>query len=106
MTFRFYLVTLAVASLLSIYYFQTKDNHVISNSEYDAKLSLELVRMSKVPHCEISAIDDWSCAPCKYFDNINQPAGYYNSTNDAQGFIAYNMNLNAIVISFRGTKST
>jgi hypothetical protein len=106
MTFKFYIVALAVASLLSVYYFKTKDNHVVSDSVYDANLSLELVRMSKVPHCEINSIDNWSCAPCKYFNNINQPAGYYNSTNDAQGFIAYSMDLNAIVISFRGTTST
>lgn len=76
----------------------------VASSTYVPTVSLEMAYMSNIAYENQSSIDAWTCADCSRYQIQNQDS-FYSAAQDQLGFTGYLPQLNAIVISFRGTAS-
>ena len=60
--------------------------------------------MSNIAYEPIASINAWSCSECKSF-KVENVKGFNNAGGDLQGFTAFSVDLNGIVVSFRGSSN-
>lgn len=71
-------------------------------SAYVSSTALMMTHMSNIAYESQSAIDNWSCSDCKRYAVQNHKS-FFSSAANIQGFTAYLVNQNAIILSFRGS---
>jgi predicted lipase len=60
--------------------------------------------MSSIAYDSVASINAWNCPRCGKYPLLNAKA-FSNTTGDIQGFTGYSSNLNAIILSFRGSSN-
>ena len=71
---------------------------------YDETVSKRLVYYSAAAFCEVNILKNWSCgAACKAVPGVTSFTQVADPTLTNFGYVAYNPNLNEVVVSYRGS---
>jgi len=59
--------------------------------------------LSGAAYCHPKRIQNWDCAFCNRVDKVTNISVFEDAASDAQGYVAFEPSLDAIVVAFRGT---
>lgn len=77
------------------------------NAEFDKERSLLFAKISSIAYCaDVPVMATWNCTRCNEVKDFTPHTVVYDLKWDVLGYSGYHKQMNAIVVSFRGTDST
>jgi len=69
---------------------------------FSTQIAHDLAHLSEVAYSPLDKINSWTCGECSKYPVKGQKA-FFSSTANIQGYVAYYVKENAILIGFRGS---